>query len=165
MIFIILCLISIILILIAFFLQRRNLSLSTHLSELRQNSIDYYRTQSRTPTQQHFNFIKDVDEVIFGFRQFYNHYRIVLRKNGAQYSDLKRMQIINEDLVEELGNLVQINYDLKLQVDQLQERNDELEYAINLESISMLEKYQAQGKLFSAINNVRRSLTRILNPA
>jgi len=106
-----------------------------------------------------------VDEVIFGFRQFYNQYRIVLRKNGAQYSDLKRMQIINEDLAEELGKLVQINYDLKLQVDQLQERNDELEYAINLESISMLEKYQAQGKLFSAINNVRRSLTRILNPA
>lgn len=51
------------------------------------------------------------------------------------------------------------------EIRQLRVRNEELEYAINLESISMLEKYQEQGKLFQAIDAVRRSLTRVLYPA
>ena len=47
----------------------------------------------------------------------------------------------------------------------LAERNLDLEYAINLESVSMIESYQERDKLFCAIDGVRRSLIRILNPA
>ena len=88
----------------------------------------------------------------------------------------------NRILVTENTNLLNVKQDfeaalaqkLELQVRvedlievnrKLLERNAELEYAINLESISMIEGYQAQNKLFSAIDDVRRSLTRILNPA
>ena len=55
--------------------------------------------------------------------------------------------------------------ELRMANRKLTDRNMDLEYAINLECISMIESYQAENKLFSAIDDVRRSLTRILNTA
>lgn len=61
--------------------------------------------------------------------------------------------------------LRQENIRLSMTNRKLAERNNDLEYAINLESISMIEDYQQRNKLFSAIDDVRRSLSRILEPA
>ena len=108
-------------------------------------------------------------------------------------SEVSNLRLVNEDLTFEFAEVLQRNHEyeennhnLRQELEQyqiakfelrqenirlsttnrtLQERNNELEYAINLESISMLEKYQAEDKLFGAITDVRRSLTRILNPA
>ncbi len=76
----------------------------------------------------------------------------------AHYEDVEQIAIEKFELRQQLIRLENANR-------QLSERNEELEYAINLESISMLETYQEQNKLFGAIDDVRRSLTRILNPA
>jgi len=111
----------------------------------------------------------------------------------AKSAEITNLRLVNEDLTFEFAKVLQCNHEyeeddhnLRQELEQyqiekfelrqenirlstlnrkIQERNNELEYAINLESISMLEKYQEQDKLFGAINDVRRSLTRILNPA
>lgn len=111
----------------------------------------------------------------------------------SEYTELYNLRSVNEDLTIEFAKVLQRNYEFETEIHKmhqeleqyqigkfelrqenirlsttnrtLQERNNELEYAINLESISMLEGYQERDKLFGAINDVRRSLTRILNPA
>ena len=111
----------------------------------------------------------------------------------SEYTELYNLRSVNEDLTIEFAKVLQRNHEFETEIHKmhqeleqyqigkfelrqenirlsttnrkLQERNDELEYAINLESISMLEGYQERDKLFGAINDVRRSLTRILNPA
>lgn len=54
---------------------------------------------------------------------------------------------------------------LSLENRKLKDRNEDLEYALNLESVSWLESLQERELLYSAIDDVRRSLIRVLNPA
>ncbi|MHA1277195.1 MAG: hypothetical protein ACTSQ8_08410 [Candidatus Helarchaeota archaeon] len=101
--------------------------------------------------------------------------------NGDLTSELAKVLTENSDLQDEItklkGQLKDLeefrreNIELRInnramviKNQKLMERNHELEYAINLESISMIESYQERGKLFNAIDDVRRSLTRVLNP-
>jgi ribosome-associated translation inhibitor RaiA len=78
------------------------------------------------------------------------------------------LECIHEDFKELVSQklALQVQYEASLETNRkLTERNNELEYAINLESISRVEGLEAQNKLYSAIDDVRRSLTRILTPA
>lgn len=70
-----------------------------------------------------------------------------------------------EDLLCHNAELREINSRDQAQLQKINSRNQELEYAINLESVSMIEEYDAKDKLYTAIDDVRRSLTRILNSA
>jgi hypothetical protein len=92
----------------------------------------------------------------------------LVQHNHTLEHQMKSLEAENaaiEQIQVQKFELRQRTISLELENRKLQERNEELEYAINLESISMLESYQARDKLFSTIDDVRRSLTRILNPA
>lgn len=91
----------------------------------------------------------------------------ILQLNHVYENQISELQdkIESIDTLQlEKFELRQENIRLGIENRKLRERNNDLEYAINLESVSMLEAYQDRDKLFGAIDDVRRSLTRILNP-
>ncbi len=134
---------------------------------------------------------KELDDVIRKIRAFIIRYRELrdkIREQEPIQTALTNLRAINDDFAIEISKLLEENQALKEELTQLKHenkqidslmvenfklrtrnqeleaRNQDLEYAINLESISMIESYQERDKLFSAIDDVRRSLTRILNP-
>jgi len=92
----------------------------------------------------------------------------LVQQNLQSDERISELQCIREDFEALVSQklALQVQYEATLGHNQkLTERNNELEYAINLESISRIEGLEAQNKLYSAIDDVRRSLTRILTPA
>ncbi|MHA1651019.1 MAG: hypothetical protein ACTSYB_12560 [Candidatus Helarchaeota archaeon] len=171
--------------------HRRALQFYKQLSDLRQNSVNYYRNIIKHRTMAQLQVSKELDDVIRKVRAFIIRYRELrdkIREQEPIQTALTNLRAINEDFAIEISKLLEENQALKEELTQLKHenkqidslmvenfklrtrnqeleaRNQDLEYAINLESISMIESYQERDKLFSAIDDVRRSLTRILNP-
>ena len=184
------------------FLSQQKIKTLRDLSDLRQNSVDFYRTESISHSEVYGKIRHEVDLMLAGVRVFLERFNHLQQENEelkakyiteSEYTELYNLRSVNEDLTIEFAKVLQRNHEFETEIHKmhqeleqyqigkfelrqenirlsttnrkLQERNDELEYAINLETISMLEKYQAEDKLFGAITDVRRSLTRILNPA
>jgi hypothetical protein len=83
----------------------------------------------------------------------------------TQLNSLRRESAELEAFAIDYAEIQAENKALRITNARLLQRNQDLEYAINLESISMIEKYESDGKLLSVINDIRRSLSRVLNPA
>jgi len=176
-----------------FLVQQRNLNILRDLCDLRQNALDGCREELKVKVASQIELAADLNEIIQAVQRFFQRYNHLQAKPAMEEAHLRealnKQQAINEDLVQELSKLLSQNqviegkvaklneqerrleevmlqnFELRDKVQRLEERNVELEYAINLESISMIQSYEEQDKLFNAIDDVRRSLTRILNPA
>jgi len=174
-------------------LQHRNLRLLRDLCELRQNSIDCYRDELKLKIAFQLALANEVNGVIQATQRFYQRYQRLREapqyEQGVIMAELTKAQTVNEDLVQEFSKLLLHNqtieghvsrlrekekrledvmldnFELRTKLQKLEERNQEVEYALNLESISMIEGYDERDKLYTAIDDVRRSLTRILNSA
>ncbi|MHA1266182.1 MAG: hypothetical protein ACTSRS_13195 [Candidatus Helarchaeota archaeon] len=165
----------------SFFYYRR-IQVLQDLCELRRNATTFYRIIFHDYKVLYHKLTRDVDTALKGAQILVQRF-LRLRLQNLRLNEtvtrasrkIEKMQEVNESLALEFAKVLQQNHVLEKEVtrlqerlvemDRLAERNEELEYALNLESISMLEKYQSQDKLFNAIEDVRRSLTRILNPA
>ena len=173
--------------------QHRILCSLRDLCELRQNSIDCYREELKVKIAFQLALASEVEGVIRATERFYQRYQRIreapAKEQEILYGELSKANAINEDLVQEFSKLIlhnqnleeQLsklkekerrledimldNYDLRAKLQKIEARNQEVEYALNLESVSMIEGYDERDKLYSAIDDVRRSLTRILNPA
>ncbi len=173
--------------------QHQTLQVLRDLSELRQNALDDQRAVLKEKTCFQLEVAKELAETIQAVQRFYHHYeRLKAAPTHDQEilaSELQKQQVVNHDLTTELskmlskddlleeqasalqqqerriGDLLCHNAEVREQLQKIQARNQELEYAINLESVSMIEDYDTRDKLYTAIDDVRRSLTRILNPA
>ena len=173
--------------------QHRQLNELRDLCELRQNTLDDQREVLKEKIGFQLEVAKVLTETIQAVQQFYHRYQRI--KDAPQYeqevlaSELQKQQAINDDLTtalsklltkndqleaqvslfrkqeQQLADLISDKVELREQLQKVQARNQELEYAINLESVSMIEGYDARDKLYTAIDDVRRSLTRILNTA
>jgi hypothetical protein len=189
------CIISALGSIVAFLLysQHRALRSLRDLSELRQNVLEDQRMALKEKTRFQLEVAKELVETIQAVQRFYHRYERLRVAPNHEYEvlmgELQNQQAINDDLtaelakmlnkdilLEEQGNalrqkdrriedLINVNVELRGQLQKVNQRNQELEYALNLESVSMIEDYDAQDKLYSAIDDVRRSLSRILNPA
>jgi ribosome-associated translation inhibitor RaiA len=163
------------------------------LSELRQNALDDQRAALKEKTCFQLEVAKELAETIQAVQRFYHHYErikaVPAHEQEILACELRKQQAINDDLTEELSkmlnkndlfeeqtiamrqqehrieDLLSHNAELRGQLQKVNARNEELEYAINLESVSMIEDYDSHDKLYTAIDDVRRSLTRILNSA
>ena len=174
-------------------LQHRNLRVLRDLCELRQNAIDCYREELKVKIALQLALANEVNGVIQATQSFYRRYQRLREapklEQATLTAELTNAQAVNEDLVQEFSKLLLHNqtleghvsrlrekekrledvmldnFDLRSKLQKLEQRNQEVEYALNLESISMIEGYDARDKLYTAIDDVRRSLTRILNTA
>ena len=176
-----------------FITQHRSLRTLRDLCDLRQNAIDNYRAELKIKTAYQIELASDLNDIIQAVQQFFRRHNHLQEEPAKEQEsireELTKQTAINNDLAQELSKLLvqdqaleeklakfhqqeqhleelmANNFDLQGKLQRLEERNVELEYAINLESISMIQGYEEQNKLYSAIDDVRRSLTRILNPA
>jgi len=173
--------------------QHQNLQVLRDLCDLRQNAIDNFRAELKIKTAYQIELASDLNDIIQAVQQFFRRHNHLQEEPAKEQEsireELTKQTAINNDLAQELSKLLvqdqaleeklakfhqqeqhleelmANNFELQCKLQRLEERNVELEYAINLESISMIEGYEERDKLFSAIDDVRRSLTRILNAA
>jgi len=173
--------------------QHRHLRVLCDLCDLRKNALDLHRDELKVKTAIQLALAQELTETIQLTQRFYRRYER-LREAPAKeqeilYSELRKAHTINDNLDTELtklfarnmelqeqlahlkkqeqrlGELITENFFLRTKLQKLEARNEEVEYALNLESVSMIEGYDARDKLHFAIDDVRRSLTRILNTA
>jgi len=163
------------------------------LSELRQNAVAIAERRIRDQVEENLRFSCEMDQIIPQVKVLIQKYLKVQREHEHIHLKSDRITQQNEALTNECFHLVRQNIESEEQISHLRadfealvqqkvtlqtqyeqnlktiakltERNNELEYAINLESISRIEGLEAQNKLYGAIDDVRRSLTRILSPA
>jgi uncharacterized membrane-anchored protein YhcB (DUF1043 family) len=173
--------------------QYRHLRVVRDLCDLRANALDLHRDELKVKTAIQLTLSQELTDTVQQLQKFYHRYQRLrdapAKEQAILYTELRKAQAINDDLSTEmsklfahnmaleaqvdglkqqerrLGEVLTANFDLRAKLQKLEARNVELEYAINLESISMIEGYDARDKLYSAIDDVRRSLTRILNTA
>jgi len=133
---------------------------------VRQFILDYHRIRrelaNREDVSAALRKVREINEDLV------HEFSKILEENShlnEMVAQLKAEAAEGAKLREEICELRMDHTNLLKKYEKLQARNQDLEYAINLESISMIEAYQERDKLFSAIDDVRRSLTRILNPA
>ena len=176
-----------------FLSQHRHLQVLRDLCALRQNALDTYREELKVRIAYQIELATDLNDIIQAVQQFFRRHNDLQEAPRSEQEvlreELTKQQTINDDLAQELSKLLSQNqaleekvvkflkqeqrleevmannFELRDKLQRLEERNVELEYAINLESISMIEGYEEKDKLYGAIDDVRRSLTRILNSA